>query len=647
MLQTARFRVMLKAEHLEVRCVPTVYRWTGADDNNWSTPTNWQYNTVLGWQNQSTAFPSIGDEALFIGQFNSSCNVDVPVTVDKVSIGASYGRNIVLLNPLTVGSAPGTGLSMDSTGASIRGFVPGTPAAQGTLNLVGQSVSKWVSGNISNVTVNIQRADNKAATLEVGGTSTRRMNGSAIVVDGILSWITGNVDVATATDEISSVQVQGKGEFLLNPSNSTWGVVDNVPQSRFVVQNKGSMIVDSTNAAILNGEFSNYGTVKVEAGSLGLTSRAEQFSGSFELLGTAVVLPGEKSKILRIYDGTFKGSGTVDGNITFGYDPLTQPGQKSSPTFQVGEDGKVGSVTVTANLQIFSPSTTTKFRVDDQGKASQIAVNGYAALAGDALIEPVNAKAAIPFEHLLVDVRSKEAIIGSFANLEEGTTVGVNGTKFTSSYLGGTGNELVLLPKDKRGAYFNGFEPDTSPRLADDVTAVWSDNKTSITPSGRSFLGEFGNQNVTLSLDNLSAHEYLIVSFDLYILKSWDGSDVLNKWGPDGWSLGADGQTLLSTSFSNQPLASPGAANNVQAFGGQGASPGSYAAFAGASEINTLGYQFYRGSYGRHEAMDSVYRLEFIIPHTADSSTLSFRGFGLQGLGDESWGIDNVTVSLA
>lgn len=215
--------------------------------------------------------------------------------------------------------------------------------------------------------------------------------------------------------------------------------------------------------------------------------------------------------------------------------------QKSSPPFQVGEDGKVGSVTITANMQIFSPSTTTKFRVDDQGKASQIVVNGYAALAGDALIEPLNAKAAIPFEHMLVDVRSKEAIIGTFADLAEGTTVDLNGTKFTSSYLGGTGNDLVLLPKDKRGAYFNGFEPGTSPVLADGVTAAWSDNKTSITPSGRSFLGEFGNQIVALSLNNLSTHEYLIVSFDLYILKSWDGSDVLNKWGPDGWSFGANG----------------------------------------------------------------------------------------------------------
>ena len=129
------------------------------------------------------------------------------------------------------------------------------------------------------------------------------------------------------------------------------------------------------------------------------------------------------------------------------------------------------------------------------------------------------------------------------------------------------------------------------------------------------------------------------------MINSWDGSDVLRKRGPDGWSFAVDGQSQLSTTFSNQPLPSPGAANNVQSFGGHGAPAGNYPAFTGAAEVNTLGYKFYRGSYQRLESMDSVYRFTYTVPHAGDSVRFDFRGFGLQGLSDESWGLDNVRVT--
>lgn len=83
----------------------------------------------------------------------------------------------------------------------------------------------------------------------------------------------------------------------------------------------------------------------------------------------------------------------------------------------------------------------------------------------------------------------------------------------------------------------------------------------------------------------------------------------------------------------------------MQSFGGQGDASGNYAASTGAAEVNTLGYKFYRGSYQLLEAMDSVYRFEFTVPHIDDSVQFDFRSFGLQGLKDESWGLDNVRVT--
>jgi hypothetical protein len=199
---------------------------------------------------------------------------------------------------------------------------------------------------------------------------------------------------------------------------------------------------------------------------------------------------------------------------------------------------------------------------------------------------------------------------------------------------------IAVYQNDFQGQSVGG--PEFSVRAASSaaVTPV-----ISTTPVGnRQFLGQFGNATATLSLGNLPAHDAVTISFDVYVINSWDGSDVLKKWGPDGWSFAVDGQSQLSTTFSNQPLPSPGAANNVQTFGGQGAPAGSYPAFTGAAEVNTLGYKFYRGSYQRLESMDSVYRFTYTVPHTDDTVRFDFRGFGLQGLSDESWGLDNVRV---
>ena len=73
------------------------------------------------------------------------------------------------------------------------------------------------------------------------------------------------------------------------------------------------------------------------------------------------------------------------------------------------------------------------------------------------------------------------------------------------------------------------------------------------------FLGEFGgpaivtappydpqhfvrvDETVTLTLNGLAPHTLATVSFDLYVLKSWDGNN--SQYGPDRWSLSARGGT--------------------------------------------------------------------------------------------------------
>ena len=189
--------------------------------------------------------------------------------------------------------------------------------------------------------------------------------------------------------------------------------------------------------------------------------------------------------------------------------------------------------------------------------------------------------------------------------------------------------------------YRNDFEGSVGPE--------WSHTTTSTTPSGaRRFLGEFGNDTVSLNFTGLPAHNQVSLSFELFLIRSWDGNASRNAAGtvvgPDAWELTvAGGTTLLRTTFGNHdfiPIL------NRQAY--PHAYPdGEHPARTGASENNTLGYAFDFVEEGLgSRPLDSVYRLTFTFDHTATSLGFDFTAFGLQSLSDESWGLDNVTVSV-
>jgi hypothetical protein len=81
----------------------------------------------------------------------------------------------------------------------------------------------------------------------------------------------------------------------------------------------------------------------------------------------------------------------------------------------------------------------------------------------------------------------------------------------------------------------------------------WSNDTRELTPAGgRVFLGRFGNETVSLLLSGLPAHSEVTVSFDLFIIDTWDGNSEEPGIGPDIWDLSVTGgPTLLHTTFSN------------------------------------------------------------------------------------------------
>lgn len=174
--------------------------------------------------------------------------------------------------------------------------------------------------------------------------------------------------------------------------------------------------------------------------------------------------------------------------------------------------------------------------------------------------------------------------------------------------------------------------------------------RISSTPRGNQrFLGEFGSQAVRLKLENLPSHHEMAVTFDLYIIRSWDGSD--SNYGPDIWSLGlVGGPELLRTTFANTNSARSADKPldhyknlKTQAY------PGEYPLAhnqlcTSAARINSLGYR--STLFGKYCDMDAVYKIKYTFPHTAADAVLNFQAQGLESLANESWGLANIEVSV-
>jgi MYXO-CTERM domain-containing protein len=111
-----------------------------------------------------------------------------------------------------------------------------------------------------------------------------------------------------------------------------------------------------------------------------------------------------------------------------------------------------------------------------------------------------------------------------------------------------------------------------------------------------------------------------LLTFDFYCIDSWDGNSTTS--GPDEFGVRINGVFLWDYTFSNS--------NNSQSY--------PYAPTIGPT---LLGYNA--------NDKDSIYR-QIQIPFSIGTATqiqIKWRSLGLLGMQDESWGIDNVTITQA
>lgn len=149
------------------------------------------------------------------------------------------------------------------------------------------------------------------------------------------------------------------------------------------------------------------------------------------------------------------------------------------------------------------------------------------------------------------------------------------------------------------------------------ATASWSSVATENPTPTRTILGRFTNDTVNLTMA-LGVHDCVRICFDLYVNDSWDGTD--STWGgPDRFGFAVDGTTIWNEAYTstNAP--------------------------AGGTIIEGPAQMWFNMNNPYWD--DRVIRYCVEVVHTASTITFSFFGSGLQGVTDESWGLDNVEVS--
>lgn len=184
--------------------------------------------------------------------------------------------------------------------------------------------------------------------------------------------------------------------------------------------------------------------------------------------------------------------------------------------------------------------------------------------------------------------------------------------------------------------YFNDFNAGTP-------GPEWSNPTTETSPSGERFLGQFGAGTVTLNLGVQPAATYTL-AFDFYALHTLDGNGFSPEApGPDNFQFTYDGSVnLFSTNFDlwghGNTQAYP---NQIAPFGPGGMFP----AGTGAVAIESLGYKYGEPPTGPL-LDDSTYHFAFNLTHAGGPLTFQFISRQDQVVGDEGWGIDNVSVAV-
>ncbi len=212
----------------------------------------------------------------------------------------------------------------------------------------------------------------------------------------------------------------------------------------------------------------NSGTTLALNGQLNLNGSLLTVTGAGNVVSNGVISSAgaiTKSGTGRL---TLSANNTYTGTTTLNAGTLLVNGSQSGSSVSLaggvlGGSGRVGAITASGgsirpgaslpgilNTGNVSLNPATSFVVDLNGTLAgsgyrQLNVNGTVNLGGSSLDASANFQSTVGNTFTIINNDGSDAVVGTFAGLAEGATVVLGGLPFTISYVGGTGNDVVLV----------------------------------------------------------------------------------------------------------------------------------------------------------------------------------------------------------
>src|SRR6266704_3406652 len=344
------------------------------------------------------------------------------------------------------------------------GIVALTKTGTGTLTLSGANTysgATTVSAGVLDVQNNTALGATAGATTVAGGAALQldgsglvvaepvTLNGTGIAGGGALRQVantntwSGAITLGSAARvnaDAGTLTVSGgitNSGFLL-----TVGGAGNTTISTTAISGTGGLTKDGTGTVTLSANNTYTGTTTVSAETL-------------------VVNGSQSSSAVSLNGGTLGGTGTVGAITSMTSGGTVSPGQ--------GGPGILSSGNV--NWSSGSPGLLVQLNGTAPGTGyDQLSVTGTVNLGGATLSGTLGFSPTSGTTFTIINNDGSDAVSGTFAGLPEGSTVVLSGQTFQISYVGGTGNEVVLTVAAPNLTVNNTVAPSASPPPGTDLT---------------------------------------------------------------------------------------------------------------------------------------------------------------------------------